>query len=220
MLINTLLIAHIAVLGYWLASDLVINSTFRYVSRAASMPCNERARLLDHVMDIDQHVRYALVLQVGLGTALAALLGYLPGGGLLAGLAGAGAFVWLVLVELTHRLRRRPIGKALGRIDRSMRYLAIVVALALAGVGLSGYLQLPGWLAVKLALFAGAIISGLGIRFELVRYFKVWDQIAGGGSTAARETLLRRRYASATAVLIVLWLFIAGIVALSTWRPA
>ena len=79
MLINVLLVLHIAVLGYWLGAEFVINSEFRFVCRAASMPFEERKRLMEHVMDVDQHVRYALVLQVGLGTVLSALLGYFPG---------------------------------------------------------------------------------------------------------------------------------------------
>jgi hypothetical protein len=36
--------------------------------------------------------------------------------------------------------------------------------------------------------------------------------------TAVPENLLRRRYVSATAVLVLVWLFIAGIVALSLFR--
>ena len=38
-------------------------------------------------MDVDQHVRYALVLQATLGTILLALYGYVPGGATLAWLA-------------------------------------------------------------------------------------------------------------------------------------
>ena len=60
-------------LGYWLGAELVINSTYRYVSWAATMPFAERDRLMEHVMDVDQHVRYALVLQAGLGVALVSL---------------------------------------------------------------------------------------------------------------------------------------------------
>ena len=80
MLVQALLVAHIAVLGYWLGAELVINSTYRYVSWSGAMPFPERDRLMQHVMDVDQHVRYALILQAGLGAALAALLGHVPGG--------------------------------------------------------------------------------------------------------------------------------------------
>ena len=80
MLISVLLVAHIAVLGYWLGSELVINSTYRYVAYGRHIPFAERNRLMEHVMHVDQHVRYALVLQAGLGFGLATLYGMIPGG--------------------------------------------------------------------------------------------------------------------------------------------
>ena len=82
MLIEALLAIHIAVLGYWLGSEFVINSEYRYVCRTPSLPFAERNKLMEHVLDVDQHVRYALVLQAVLGTILAALIGYIPGGGI------------------------------------------------------------------------------------------------------------------------------------------
>ncbi len=45
--------------------------------------------------------------------------------------------------------------------------------------------------------------SGLGIHFELVQYFKVWHEIANEGLTAVPKNLLRRRYVSTTAVLVL-----------------
>ena len=84
---------------------------------------------------------------------------------------------------------------------------------------MSGAISLISWLAVKLALFAGVILCGLGIRLEITRYFCAWHEIADAGSNEVRETELRRRYASATAVLVILWLQIGGIVALNVVRP-
>ena len=219
MMIHSILIAHIAVLGYWLGSELVINSGFRFVSRAASMPFEERSRLLDHVMDVDQHVRYALILQAGLGTMLMALLGYLPGGAGTAWLAAALTLAWLVLVELTHRYRKRPAGKTLAISDRGLRYALMAVTLVTACGSLLGPLSLPGWLAVKLILFAGIIGCGLGIRFELIRYFRTWAFIERDGSTEQNERLLRQGYSRATAVLVLLWVFIVAIVLLSVFKP-
>ena len=43
MLLTVLLVAHIAVLGYWLGSELVINSTYRYVSYGRHVPFAERS---------------------------------------------------------------------------------------------------------------------------------------------------------------------------------
>lgn len=218
MLFNALLVAHIAVLGYWLGSELVINSTYRYVSWARSMPFPERDRLMDHVLDVDQHVRYALILQAGLGTALAALLGYLPGRQSLAVGALIAALGWLVLAEATHRLRKSPAGTKLAAVDRAIRYIALLALMSLSGGAIAGYLALPQWLAWKLGLFAGVIVCGLGIRWQIIRFFKAWRVIAADGSSDSLEHEIRRTYVAATSILGALWCFIAGIVILSIWK--
>lgn len=220
MLVQALLVAHIAVLGYWLGAELVINSTYRYVAWSAAMPFAERDRLMQHVMDMDQHVRYALILQAGLGAALAALLGYVPGGGQLA-LASAGlAGAWLVLVEVAHRARGTPVGQGLAALDRAVRYLAIAVLLGLAGAAALGEFDLPRWLAWKLALFAGVIACGLWIRVALIAFFRVWGDVEREGSSPALEQLVRRACIRATTVLAGLWLLIGAIVGLGVLKPA
>ncbi|OFA29842.1 hypothetical protein BAE46_13215 [Glaciecola punicea] len=218
-MITVLLVAHIAVLGYWLGSEFVINHTFRYVSWSAGMPFDERSRLMSHVMNVDQHVRYALVLQLGLGFALAALYGFIPGGE-----ASAWAFLlfmlaWLGFVEVIHHLRTGPISNTLALIDRSSRYLLIII---LAGIGIYSLLKsssIPHWLSWKLICFAGVISSGVGIRIALIQYFTIWKRIEKEGSTASNERAIKSAYKKATSVLLVLWVFIALIVYLSVWKP-
>jgi hypothetical protein len=215
MLIQILLVTHIAVLGYWLGAELVINSTYRYVSWGQSLPFPERDRLMNHVLDVDQHVRYALVLQAGLGTVLAALYGYIPGRESVATIALIAMVLWLVIVEATHRLRRSPGGKSLSKIDLFIRYTAMV-GLVLVGCSVFvGLLALPTWLAWKLVFFAGVIACGMGIRFWIVRFYQHWQVIAERGSSDDLETKIREVYVRATAVLGLLWAFIAGMVLLS-----
>ena len=219
MILHSLLVAHVAVLGYWLGAELVINSTFRFVAWSARMPFPERDRLMAHVLDADQHVRYALVLQLGLGVALAALLGYLPGGATTALAAAAFATAWLILVEVVHRLRRTDSGRQLAALDRAIRYGLIAGLLVVAGSALTGRPGLPAWLAWKLALFAAVIACGLGIRGALVAYFVIWDTVRETGSTPLLERLIRRLYWRATAILGGLWMLIGAIVGLSILRP-
>ena len=219
MMLKVLLVTHIAVLGYWLGSELVINSTYRYVSWSASMPFAERNRLMDHVMDVDQHVRYALVLQATLGTILLALYGYVPGGTTLAWLAAGLGIGWLALVEATHKLRNAALGRRLAAFDRGLRYVAVGGLVGIAVAGPRVFPALPHWLAWKLGAFAGVIACGLGIRFALIAFYRTWMEIAQHGSTDAREAQIRRTYVQATSVLVLLWVFIALVVALSVFRP-
>jgi len=219
-MIAWLLVAHIAVLGYWLGSELVINSTYRYVCYADDMPMAERSRLMDHVMHVDQHVRYALVLQASLGLMLAANAGFVPGGRPVLMAAGLFGLAWLFFVEAVHRTRKRPVGQVLGAIDRASRYglMALLVAVALGLIGGSWFA--PGWLRWKLAAFAGVIACGVGIRFALIAHFRTWAQMQSSGVTPERNAIIRGTYKRATGILILLWVFIAIMVWLSVAKPS
>jgi len=215
-----LLAAHIAVLGYWLGSELVINSTYRYVCHANTMPFAERDRLMEHVMHVDQHVRYALVLQASLGTAIAALYGYVPGDSMVAGAAGVLGALWLGFVEAVHRLRHRPVGRTLGAFDRWSRYVLMGVLVSIAAGLVGGAWPMPDWLRWKLALFAGVMLCGVGIRFALIAHFRTWAEMRRDGPTPASNAIIQRTYVKATSVLVLLWVFIAAITLLSVWQPA
>ncbi|NKB45736.1 MAG: hypothetical protein GKS03_15810 [Alphaproteobacteria bacterium] len=219
MLETILLVAHITVLGYWLGSEFVINSGYRYVCRTSSLPFEERNKLMDHVLNVDQHVRYALILQIGLGTALAALYGYFPGGSTTAMAAGIGTVVWLGFVEYIHHARKEPVGATLGMIDRSSRY-GLMIGLVIAGTtSLMADSDIPNWLAWKLILFACVMASGVGIRISIIDFYGTWAKIKEHGSTPEYEQSIWHIYKYGTGILIGLWVFIAAIVVLSVWKP-
>ena len=207
------LAVHTVVLGYWLGSDLVINSEYRFIVHRSDLPVPARDAMMDHLMVVDQHVRYALVLQAMLGSMLLAGLGLFPAAvALIAPLAG---LAWLGLVEMAHRLRKTATGLQLALIDRLVRYTvgAGLVALALLQA------DWPLWLRIKLALFAGVIGCGVIIRFRLINHFTTWAAIVSDGSTPEREAVLRRTYWRATSVLALLWLQVAAIAVLAVLRP-
>ncbi len=218
-MIDWLLTGHIVALGYWLGSELVINSTYRLVCFADDMPFTERDRLMSHVMHVDQHVRYALVLQTSLGTMLSVSYGFVPGGESLVVSIGLFGIVWLLFVEAVHRLRERPVGQFLARIDRSSRYVLMGGLLAVA-MGLMGDTwQIPGWLRWKLAAFVGVIACGVGIRFALIDHFCVWGKMAAGDRSPDHNDMIKRTYTRATSILVLLWIFIGAIVVLSVAKP-
>jgi hypothetical protein len=219
MLEEVLLVAHIVVLGYWLGSEFVINSGYRYVCRAASMPFDERNKLMNHVLDVDQHVRYALVLQVGLGFTLAALYGYVPGGTSTALFTSLITAIWFAFVEIIHHKREGALGARLGLVDRIIRYLLMI---GLGGLGLSALIAdstLPPWLGWKLILFCGVILCGVGIRYSIIDFYRTWAKIKEHGSTPELEQSIWHIYMYGTGILIGLWVFIAGIAILSVWKP-
>ena len=219
MLEDALLVIHIVVLGYWLGAEFVINSGYRYVCRAAAMPFEERNKLMDHVLNVDQHVRYALVLQIGLGATLAALYGYIPGGSTAASGAGIVTIAWLAFVKVTHRKRKDPSSTRLGFADRTIRYL-VMIGLIVTGAGaLMTNGTLPSWLAWKLILFAGVIACGVGIRYSIIDFYRTWAVIKENGSSEESERSIWHIYTYGTAILIGLWVLIAGIAIVSVWKP-
>jgi hypothetical protein len=220
MLVQILLVAHIAVLGYWLGAELVINSTYRYVAFRADMPFVERGRLMDHVMDVDQHVRYGLALQAALGTALAALYGYVPGGTTTAIVAGVVGAAWLGFIEVVHARRSSAQGRRLAALDRGMRYVLLVLVLAIVAGMLGDAWPLPRWLRFKLACYAGVIACGVGIRVALLGHFRTWERMRREGVSEAGNAAIRRTYFSSTGILLLLLVFISAIVVLSIWKPA
>ncbi len=209
-MLNALLVFHAAVLGYWLGAEFVINSTFRHLSYADGMGFEERDRLFDHVMNADQHVRYALILQLWSGLVLAIMFLYLPLGveGIIA--VSIICLGWLGLVELTHKRRKQASGVTLGQVDRCLRYLLIALLLLVAGLAIAGSLSMPLWLAIKLALFSGVVACGLAIRLELIRYYVHWNSLKTDGGDAA-ELGIRAGYRRATRILLLLWSLIAAI---------
>lgn len=214
MTYQLLLVAHIAVLGYWLGSELVINSEYRFICFRDDLPFASRDAMTDHLMDVDQHVRYALILQLTLGSMLSAELGYLPRPLLwIAPLLGA---AWLALVEITHRARGRPLGQILAKTDRFVRY-GMLVLLGAAAIGL--WPSLPLWLRLKLGCFAGVIACGVGIRLWLISHFRIWGEMRASGTTPEGNATVKRIYAQATATLLLLWLFIIAATLLAVLKP-
>jgi hypothetical protein len=207
-----LLVAHIAVLGYWLGSELVINSEYRFICTRDDLPFAARDAMMDHLMKADQHVRYALVLQLMLGTMLMSQSGLLPVSHILLLLIGLG---WLGFVELVHRCRTHPSGAILGKIDRVSRYVLILLLLGAALMA-----SLPFWLSIKLALFAGVMLCGVGIRLMLIRHFRIWSEMKEDGPRDESNAAIKRICAQATSILVLLWLCIAVIVTLSITKVA
>jgi len=67
----------VLVMGYWLGSELVINALTHYIARTTTLSGAERMRLWDFLLDVDQHVRNAMIMSVPLGFSLAGILGRL-----------------------------------------------------------------------------------------------------------------------------------------------
>ena len=218
MLAHTIWVLHIIVVGYWLGADLVINSTFRHLCYSQDMAFSQRDRLMDHILNVDQHVRYALLLQLGLGFWLASQRGYLPDG-MLPVITTAMVGGWLLLVEVTHRQRKSPLGLTLAKVDRGLRYL-LLISLLLLGLGiLSNTIVAPGWLGWKLLLFALVITSGVAIRFQVIKFYQCWQRLRSNPDSQEDNDVIKQVYINSRRILLFLWGCISLMVLLSVGKP-
>ena len=212
--------AHVLVMGYWLGSELVINALTHYIARASSLPADERMRLWDFLLDVDQHVRNALILSVPLGFTLAAMLGLVPLGG--AGLAALWVLsaLWFWFMWLVHWRRKTPQGRALAVWDRRLRYLLIAVFAGSALWSLATGRPYPTvWLALKVLLFSGVMACGIAVRHYIREaYREALPAIAAGRATAAHEADFRRLMVKGTWALVVLWTLLFAIGALGAFK--
>lgn len=213
-------IAHIAVWGYWIGSDLVVNQLTHYLTNAERMDGPERDRLWRFLLDVDQHPRNALILTLPLGLTLATMLGIVPLGttglAVLWGLSG----MWFAFMWRVHLRGHTAQGPALRAWDLRIRYGLIALALAVAVWSLVAHGPIAArWVAVKLMLFAGAMAAGIGIRLYIIEFLKSWPRIVKEGSTPQREAAIRDSMRRATWVLVALHAMLIGAAWLGYAKP-
>lgn len=213
--------AHVLVMGYWLGSELVINALSHYCGRATSLSGKQRMDLWDFVLDVDQHVRNAMIMSVPLGLSLAAWMGLSPlTGGWLA-LIWVLSIAWFWLMWATHLERKTPRGAKLAAWDWRVRYVLI------AAFGISGLVSLATgspfaskWLALKIFLIAPAIACGLGVRYYIrLAYQKALPAITADTAGPNENAIFQMTIVRATWVLVGLWVILFTIGALGALKP-
>jgi hypothetical protein len=213
--------AHVLVMGYWLGSELVINALTHYIARTTTLPAAERMRLWDFLLDVDQHVRNAMIMSVPLGFSLAATLGLVPLAGWSMWLLWIGSALWFWFMWLVHWRRQTPLGSVLARWDWRFRYVLIAV---FAGTALwslaTGTPYAAPWLAAKVLLFAGAMVCGIFVRHYIREaYRSALPAIAEDRATASDNAEFALLMRKATWALVVLWVLLFAIGALGALKP-
>jgi hypothetical protein len=202
--------AHVLVMGYWLGSELVINALTHYITRTTTLSGTERMRLWDFLLDVDQHVRNAMIMSVPLGFSLAALLGLVPISGVGMWLLWIGSTIWFWFMWMVHWRRKTAIGAVLARWDWWLRY-GLIAFFAITAVGslLTGKPYAAPWLALKVLLFAAGIVCGIAVRYY----------IRADRATPADNAEFQRLMVRGTWALVVLWVLLFAIGYLGTVKP-
>lgn len=213
--------AHVLVMGYWLGSELVINALTHYVTRTTTLSGVERMRLWDFLLDVDQHVRNAMIMSVPLGFTLAAMLGLLQLSSVEMWALWIGSALWFWYMWLVHWRRKAPEGRSLARWDWYLRYLLMAL---FAGIAVKSWFTgsplEAHWLALKVLLFPCAIACGIAVRYYIREaYRSALPAIAADRATAADNEEFRTLMIKGTWALVVLWAILFTIGALGALKP-
>lgn len=213
--------AHVLVMGYWLGSELVINALTHYIARTDTLSGAERMRLWNFLLDVDQHVRNAMILSVPLGFTLAAQLGLVPITGLGMWALWIVSAVWFWFMWMVHWRRQDPSGPAWARWDWRSRYVLMSVFGGSAVLSLlSGWPYPTRWLALKVLLFTAGMACGIAVRYYIREaYRSALPAIAADRATAADNAEFRLLMRKGTWALVVLWILLFTIGALGALKP-
>jgi len=213
--------AHVLVMGYWLGSELVINALTHYIARTTSLSGAERMRLWDFLLDVDQHVRNAMIMSVPLGFTLASMLGLVPIEGIGMWALWIVSALWFWFMWMVHWRRKSPNGPVWARWDWRLRYPLIAFFAGSGALSLAiGWPYPEPWLAAKVLLFAGTIVCGIFVRHYIREaYRSALPAIAADRATDADNAEFRILMIKGTWALVVLWVLLFTIGALGALKP-
>jgi hypothetical protein len=180
-----LLYIHVLGLVYWLGGDLGTFLSSRYVLRD-DLGVEARQTAFSILMACDMGPRLAMPIMLGTGCHLAALRWPTLLPDMLLLVAWFLVAIWIGLIAAIHRAagQRYP---SLAAWDLRLRFGVVAGLVAGALLGLS--LDLPGWMALKILVFAGLVACGIAVRFALkpfaIAYTHMLQQGANDDSNAA-----------------------------------
>jgi hypothetical protein len=204
---------HVAIMGYWLGSDFVLNALTHYFKNAHSMPVAERLKLWDFLLLVDQHPRNALILSLPLGFHLAADLELSPIKGEWLAVVWVASIIWFIFIWVLHFQVGKPAYRPLSQLDLSLRYGLIFMLFVIGASSVIGHAPLAAkWLGAKVALFALIIACGMGIRYYIAQVYRVLPHLKANGSTPETEAVITHALNWGSYVLYGLWamIFIIG----------
>lgn len=211
---------HVAIMGYWLGSDFVLNALTHYFKNAKSLSVDERMKLWDFLLLVDQHPRNALILSLPLGFQLAAQLELSPITGPWLTALWVISIAWFIFIWVLHYQVGKPTYRPLSKIDLTFRYvlIAVLLVVGLASVFGDGPLGAK-WLGAKVALFALIISCGLGIRHYIAQVYAVFPTFKADGSSPEVEAVITHALNWGSYVLYVLWAMILVVSYLGAAKP-
>lgn len=197
-----LLYIHVLALVYWLGGDLGTYLSSRHVLRS-DLTVESRQTAFKILMECDMGPRLAMPIILGSGCHLAALRWptVLPAEVALVGWLTVAVWVALVLVihsDIGHRM------PSLTQWDLRLRF---AVVFTLLGATAIGFMEgLPGWIAIKIGVFAVLVACGIAVRFALKPFALAYMQMINEGASEAGDTAMINHMSVVRRYVWVIWL--------------
>lgn len=213
-------IAFIAVAGYYMGSDLVVNQmTWTFIA-AKDVGFAERNRQWRFLLLCDQHPRIGLILFVALSLTIEVGQGLWPFSAAALPSIWLGAAFWYFCIWMWYWAPKSTADRILTTLDLYWRYIFSTATAALALWSLFGDGPMrENWQAVKWLLVAGLVGGGLIIRYRIIDVFKLWPDYERNGSTPAFEAKLGGALAQASYVNWLLWAIFISMTLLTILQP-
>jgi len=212
--------AHVLCFVYWVGADLAV---FYGAGIAADPTLGSEARNAIGRLTrfVDQFPRSSVPLIGALGATLAAMRGYADFGTVGLGLIWVIALGWVTMNLYLYANHDAP-EKTKGVMSFDL-WFRIAILIVVAGIGLAslagqGVTDQP-WLAIKMLLFAAAIVFSLGVRFLFKPFRPALARIVAGNPGPNDETIMRNALARTRLAVLGIWGCAAGAALIALWKP-
>ena len=197
-----LLYVHVLALVYWLGGDLGTFLSSRHVLRS-ELCVESRQTAFKILMECDMGPRLAMPIILGSGSHLAALRWptVLPSEVALVGWLLVA--IWVGLVAAIHS----PMGHrmpSLTQWDLRLRFAVVIGVLGASAYGLTS--GLPGWIALKIAVFAVLVACGITVRFALKPFAIAYASMVSEGPSDAGDAAMIAHMGVVRRYVWVIWI--------------
>ena len=208
---------HVLVFVYWLGGDLGAFYTSRMISDS-TRPAAARIAAAQALTALDMAPRTALILTLPTGATLAAVTGQVTLSVMALTTVWALSSGWLWLAWRIH-LKHLPPGSGVRRLDLGIRWV-VLFALVVTGVGMvTGAVEAPLFLGLKVLILAAAIATGLWVRQLIAPFGAAFATLVTAGQSDDGNQIIARALARARPAVILIWLLLLSAAFLGFWRP-
>jgi len=213
---HIVLLLHLLVFVYWLGGDIgVFYSSFLLTdSKRDTAGRIAAAKILN---DVDLVPRICLLLTLPTGLAVAASRGWMSIDVALIVAAFVIAIIWIWLLFALHN-QSGPVA-VFRRIDAGLRWLFCSGLVAIPIAGISGAIDIPLFISLKMLLLAVAILMGLFVRNALKPFAPAFAKLVAGDADAVTNETIRSCLRRARPAVIAIWITLIAAAMLGIATP-